>query len=717
MTKPDKRFIAAELVLLSGLALYLELLAIRWISADIRAFTVLRTLPLITCFIGLGVGFATGNERWFKLSPLFLVLFVAAMKFVDLFDIGFFAFPSSVVFQWQELAYSVPDSGWYLILFLVFIPLVLAGPFALMLALGSRLGALFREFAALPAYCLNVWGSLMGSLLFSLLSCFELNPYQLLLPAIFLLALYLPRSKPLTLVYSAVLLLLVLLVSLPSHHARPLAQAYRVLHDGESKTYWSPYQRIDLTLFKAPAPNGTAQPGLAATKFGGLELGVNRAFYQYFFSDAMLNGSPPAVQSALRARQMEYALPFQSSVGAQDVLVVGAGVGQNVSAALKQGASSVDAVEIDPVIIRLGHLYNPDYQRPQVHLICDDARHYFERCSKKYDVISFSLLDSQAVTGQGSSVRLDSYVYTRESFRKALSLLRPNGILVVSFALRPESLWIGERILHTLHEAAGYSPWTLYRKTPGERGDKIYLTGEGVKRGDLKLPEGWLASPDVSMYSRILTDDWPFLYVRDGVLDLPYLLVVAESLILSVAMGRHSLSGKAEVQDRQMFFLGAAFLLLELHAISSLSILYGSTWITSALVISGILLLILLANWLAMKTAVAKHQAGVYGLLFLSIIVSYCVHPGVTQFGLSGLLTVLTLLPLGLAALLFACVFKSVADSPRALAFNLFGALLGGLLEYLSNYTGIRGLELIALLLYLLSLPLSLRKAEPKAGV
>ena len=51
-----------------------------------------------------------------------------------------------------------------------------------------------------------------------------------------------------------------------------------------------------------------------------------------------------------------------------DVLILGAGSGTDVAAALMHGAKHVDAVEIDPVIIRLGRERHPDrpYSDPRV---------------------------------------------------------------------------------------------------------------------------------------------------------------------------------------------------------------------------------------------------------------------------------------------------------------------------------------------------------------
>src|SRR5439155_14232901 len=49
----------------------------------------------------------------------------------------------------------------------------------------------------------------------------------------------------------------------------------------------------------------------------------------------------------------QYSLPYLIRPNPRDVLVVGAGGGVDVEAALIHGAERVDAVEIDPVIIQL----------------------------------------------------------------------------------------------------------------------------------------------------------------------------------------------------------------------------------------------------------------------------------------------------------------------------------------------------------------------------
>src|SRR6185312_7871812 len=96
-----------------------------------------------------------------------------------------------------------------------------------------------------------------------------------------------------------------------------------------------------------------------------------------------------------------------------DVLILGAGSGTDVAAALKHGAKHVDAVEIDPVIQRLGKERHPDhpYDDPRVTPIVDDARHYLATTTKKYDLVVFALIDSLTVQSSFSGVRLESYMF------------------------------------------------------------------------------------------------------------------------------------------------------------------------------------------------------------------------------------------------------------------------------------------------------------------
>ena len=141
-----------------------------------------------------------------------------------------------------------------------------------------------------------------------------------------------------------------------------------------------------------------------------------------------------------------------------DVLILGAGSGTDVAAALRHGAKHVDAVEIDPAILRLGRERHPDrpYSDPRVTLVNDDARHYLRTTTKKYDLVVFALIDSLTMQSSFSGVRLESYMFTTESFRAVRDHLKPNGLLVVYNYFRER--WLVDRLANTAAAAFGQEP-------------------------------------------------------------------------------------------------------------------------------------------------------------------------------------------------------------------------------------------------------------------
>ena len=137
-------------------------------------------------------------------------------------------------------------------------------------------------------------------------------------------------------------------------------------------------------------------------------------------------------QSMAPIAQKEYFYQWPYSVfgdSFDDVLILGAGSGTDVAAALAHGAKHVDAVEIDPTILRLGREHHPDhpYSDPRVTVINDDARTICGRTGKKYDLVVFALIDSLTLQSGFSGVRLESYMFTEESFRAVQDRLRPRA--------------------------------------------------------------------------------------------------------------------------------------------------------------------------------------------------------------------------------------------------------------------------------------------------
>ncbi|HUU02036.1 MAG TPA: hypothetical protein VM425_11375 [Myxococcota bacterium] len=123
------------------------------------------------------------------------------------------------------------------------------------------------------------------------------------------------------------------------------------------------------------------------------------------------------------------------------VLVVGSGGGREVLMALKDGASAVWAVEINPAINRLvaeimadftGHIYADT----RVTAVTDEARSYIRRSAEHYQVIHCPHTISNAALAAGSLSLAENHLLTIEAFDDYLDHLSENGVLVIT---RPEA--------------------------------------------------------------------------------------------------------------------------------------------------------------------------------------------------------------------------------------------------------------------------------------
>ncbi len=708
---------------ISFVSLYLELLIIRWLSGDVRFFTVFRTFPLVACFVGLGLGCALANPKLFRWFGIALLATVAFEKLLALTGLRFEMFPSVGIYSWQDMgAVNLPN----IFLCTVCVLFMLAGPFAAMTCIGAKLGELFNKFKPLSAYSIDVAGAIFGSIFFALVSFLGLPPWVLAIPVILPIAYLMLRDK-----VNIALGVLPLLASVITM-AWPVELA-------TTETHWSPYQQLTLHPFReyfSPDWSNLEKTALWTTtdaekKNAALAV-ADRCYVMLLNLGPYLSSvdlTPKALEAIaankpfnmrLNIEARRYQLPYKLKQPGE-ILIVGSGTGNDVAAALRNGAKHVDAVELDPVIIDIGKRKHPEhpYASDRVTVICDDARHFFNRCNKQYDMVILGGLNSQTVVGQGSSVRVDTYVHTKESIARALSLLKPDGLLLLTSYDTLE--WLGERVFATMKEAAGYAPKVFFDNTENM---VIYwdtfVLGAAVKDGSLSAPGAPYSEKRFgALPERVVTDDWPYMYVAPVAFDGPYWFVM--SIVLSIAL----ISGVPLVQKKngkqfwQMFFLGAGFLLLELKSISQLSLLYGSTWLTSSIVIDVILLMVLIANLIVSRFESAKFMKStvLYPFLFILLAANYftsasAYHSQVHPLLLNTLVTVLSLLPLFAASLIFSHAFKSVEKPNRALAFNLFGAVIGGLLEYASNYTGIKFLVLIAAGLYFLAFLASVRESK-----
>ncbi len=194
------------------------------------------------------------------------------------------------------------------------------------------------------------------------------------------------------------------------------------------------------------------------------------------------------------------------------MLILGAGAGNDVAAALRHGAQHVDAVELDPIILRLGRQFHPEnpYKSPNVTAHVNDARAFLKTTRNKYDLVVFAFLDSTTLLSGFSSLRLDNYVYTVESFGNARDVLSADGTLVLSFATGRN--FATDRLYKSVAKAFGVEPAAYFTR--------YWVNGvllvEGQGRTTI-IPELFNAGPELQTKQNVIlaTDHWPFLYLAE----------------------------------------------------------------------------------------------------------------------------------------------------------------------------------------------------------
>ncbi|MGH9919959.1 MAG: spermidine synthase, partial [Nitrososphaerales archaeon] len=450
---------------------------------------------------------------------------------------------------------------------------------------------------------------------------------------------------------------------------------------------WSPYYKIT-----AIAPPGTQ---------GTLSVSANNIPHQTLYPIATLH----KIESFYFFLYRHVA---RSSL--KNVLIIGAGTGNDVGVALSEGARHVDAVEIDPDLVKLGQEHNPEhaYQNPRVTIHVDDGRSFLQNTSNRYSLILYALPDSlTALTGQSAPVGLENYLLTTQGIQVAKDHLAPGGTFVMYNYYQPFLL---DRYSTALDNVFGTRPCVELGNTlSGRQQAVLTVASSGPTPNCSSFWNGKRVAP--------VSDDRPFPYLPTPSIPILYLWVMGLILLGSVVAVR--VAGgpfKRMVPFADLFWMGAAFLLLESKNIVQFALFFGTTWYVNSLVFAGVLLSV----YAAVETARHVKLPGpivLYGALLVALVVAYVVPQGsllslpvVARFLAA---TALAFAPVFLANLVFAQRFKSTSSSTTAFGASLLGAIVGGVLEYLSLITGFRFLLVVVAVLYGFALVFGRRHLAP----
>jgi hypothetical protein len=135
-------------------------------------------------------------------------------------------------------------------------------------------------------------------------------------------------------------------------------------------------------------------------------------------------------------------------------------------------------------------------------------------------------------------------------------------------------------------------------------------------------------------------------------------------------------------------------------------LLFGATWLVNSLVFFGILLVVLIANWLAAKYKFSQVWL-LYALLFVALILNYVIPFKlllVDNLILRYILgTALLFSPIFFANLTYSTLFRDTTQANIAFGANLLGTMIGGATEYLALYFGYQNLIIFAGIFYFLA--------------
>ena len=709
---------------------------IRWLGSTVIFLTFFTNIVLLACFLGMSVGClaATRNQDFInRVIPLTLwtiALAFGAFAFYKLYgrvliDVGGQGSPQQVFFGTE---YHAKDPSYFVLPIEVVASVFFAMTALIFVGLGQIMGRAFNQVSnPVLAYSINILGSLVGIVAFGAASYLRTSPVTWFLISVGTCFYFVNGSRVLRFCQFLTLLVVVAVLS-----------GYGI-DTGKSKILWSPYYKV-----------------VYDTEMGGIE--TNNIGHQQM---VQIRESAPAYLLPHLLNRDAGGMPFE------DVMIVGAGSGNDVQAALTQGAKHVDAVEIDPVLNQIGRRHHPDrpYDVQRVSIQIDDGRSFVRKIQRTYDLVSYAVVDSLVLHSGYSSLRLESFLFTEQAFRDIKQKLEPNGVFAMYNIYRQG--WVVARLAKMAEKVFGTKPLVLslpYQSeiTPeGNQGNHLTLLLVGpspssrldailakFKRdgffwvnekpkwnedvnafgsGPPEVPgaqaKDWqkigLAEVDTSGVKWLPTDDWPFLYLREPTipaLNLRWMLLV---VILSLALLSLFAPLRSSRPNGQMFFLGAGFMLLETKGVVQMALLFGSTWIVNSIIFFAILVMILLSNLFVLWFQPRRRWTLYYTLLIAALLINYLV-PMNSYLGLSGvaravLSCALVFAPVFFAGIIFALAFRDSQRPDIDLGSNIAGIILGGLSENLSLATGFNSLLLIAILFYLLSALLAPRTSTVPA--
>lgn len=646
----DDRPTIVRLLISAFLMLFVELALIRWLGANVVHLSYFSNFVLLGSFLGIGAGFLISRKTW-SVWPVSLPLLAILVIGVTTFPVSIERSGSDVIY-FTSLTIDGPPAWVALPIVFALVAVILAGP-------AELVGRCFAKLRPLSAYRYDLLGSLGGILAFTALSFLHAPSLVWgLIAAVPILILTQPNRRLVSLAWTAILL---------------FGLGQETFQPGVS---WSPYYKVQTREHESAWP-------------GFLLISANGVPHQLMAPAAW------KIEQGERIYETPYLrLPTDNL---ENVLIIGAGSGSDVAIALSKGAENVDAVDIDPRIMQIGAENNIDrpYQNPGVTRHVNDGRAFLENTDKKYDLVLFALPDSLTLVSGASQIRLESFLFTEEAMASVRRVLKPGGAFAMYNYYREP--WLIDRLAGTARETFGHAPCI-----------DTFAGAQAVvsiaMRPELQdCATSWEPTPGAGPVTTV-NDDAPFLYFRGDTFPPLYawtLIAILLTSLITVRVLGGPLGTMRPYAD--LFFMGAAFLLLEVKNIATFALLFGTTWFVNALVFAGVLVVVLAAVETERRVKTPPLKV-VFAAIAASLALAWVIKPEwllpLPFWPRLIAATLLAFLPIYLANIAFAKRFRESANSQSAFAINLIGTIVGGCLEYAALFTGYNNLLIVTLLLY-----------------
>ncbi len=422
----SKRDLFFNVILAAGLSLFLELSIIRIHSSYLHFFSFFKNISLISCFLGLGIGYALKKYKIYSLNWVFPLLTLQIIMLYFLNQTPVSTILINPIAEQLTMGQDTARNIFHLLMIYCFIIFVFLFNAMCFVPIGHLISKLMSNIESLTAYSLNLMGSFIGIIFFILLS-FISTPPIIWIAVSFVIFLFILKKNFQNYLFSIIcVFLLIIILSLNLKNKK--------------EVIYSPYQNITIEHLNSPL-----NPALIKASHLFHQAIYN--FSEDFSSDFKEKSPYHTYGHQVNAEHEKefYNLPYLISDNKPErILIVGSGSGNDVAAANRFNIKKIDAVEIDPVIAELGYKYHPEfpYSNENVKLTIDDARTFIKNSNNKYDIIVYGLLDSQTNLSSKGGIRLDSYVYTVEAFIEAKNKLKNNGYICLSFFCPDTRNWL-----------------------------------------------------------------------------------------------------------------------------------------------------------------------------------------------------------------------------------------------------------------------------------